>query len=691
MPAVIQSTLLDSPGGLPVIGAPVLVGVSRDDLRSGYQVELESVNVATFYEWALEFTPTAPDGTASAAVLLAPELSTSLKARFNVDFEGPYLVRLTVDKTLPTEDTQYVRMRSLTRFADVHLVAGGERRDIGGVIPVDVDPKGWSQEQNRNVQRLLAMVRRGATSGRSLYVDSNRGRDSANTPNDFTKTTQFPGSDPTDPTGSGVTIDNEGFGDFSTVQAAIDYAMDYAARGEPAPSYTDPYYVFIQPGLYVEDLTLQSHVHLIGLGPDPLADFFFGKGPAITVQGFGPVIRTLNAGGASHTYSPTGDPDTDLLYLEKVLLENTDPAAVAPVLTQTRGLLILQDCTVIQRDPTVGFGAFAVLNPNPLALAYCYTYDSSFRADNPSVASYAITMNAENSLLWLDRSWVLSMGSAIRANASLYDTDILYSEGGGLWAFGGPGSFAFHGYPTGWVTFGTNIQGDVLFDAFGAPPASKVGNVKVEWTNTSISGSSFVFDAAGSAGTTTLNLAGISGYAPLTFPSGLPTSLGAYTWGTSLQYDNLRTSPVPPYAPVLPLYSQLAVGSVQDALDTLVSKVNPFYTHGTISTALPVYPVTPSVSYIGVDTVTPAAIVRVLLPTSAAAGAIDGRVIYIKDEAGGAGVPGQQIDVYVGGGIGTIDGVIRNGGAPLVLNTNYASLTLMCRGVSGGTSHWFVI
>ena len=162
MPASIQSTLLDSPGGIQVPGTPILVGLSRDDLRKGYQVELESVDVGASYDWELEFIPSTPDGTLSAAVLLTP---TAKVAHFSVDHEGPYLVRLTIDLGLPTEGVQYVRMRFATRFGGLPLVAAGERRDADGIFPVDIDTFGWTPEQNQNVQRLLAVARRRATSG----------------------------------------------------------------------------------------------------------------------------------------------------------------------------------------------------------------------------------------------------------------------------------------------------------------------------------------------------------------------------------------------------------------------------------------------------------------------------------------------------------------------------------------------
>ena len=163
MPASIRITLHQSPGG-PVVG-PILVDQSRDDLRKGYQVVLESVNVHTTYSWAISFKPESPDRTDSSAALLPPEGATSSVAKFNVDYEGAYLIRLVADAGLPTEDTKYLRLRFVTRFGNIKLVAAGERRDENGVIPMDATPEGWTNDQNQNLQLLLAQVRRQATQG----------------------------------------------------------------------------------------------------------------------------------------------------------------------------------------------------------------------------------------------------------------------------------------------------------------------------------------------------------------------------------------------------------------------------------------------------------------------------------------------------------------------------------------------
>ena len=91
------------------------------------------------------------------AVVAAPLFKEPIKRKglnFIVDVEGPYLIKLTVDAGLVSEDVQYVRLRALTTSLGLHLIAGGERRDGTGTIPVDIDVEGWANEQNANLQAL---------------------------------------------------------------------------------------------------------------------------------------------------------------------------------------------------------------------------------------------------------------------------------------------------------------------------------------------------------------------------------------------------------------------------------------------------------------------------------------------------------------------------------------------------------
>jgi hypothetical protein len=135
---------------------PTIDNASRDDLVVGDVITLEAVPpaIGTTWAWTLVFVP---EG--STAVLTPPaSASTAGPVTFTADLAGPYLVRLTVDAGLPTEDTQYVRLRALTSTLGLKLVAAGERRDSTGVIPVDVDSEGWANEQNYNFQRLETAI-----------------------------------------------------------------------------------------------------------------------------------------------------------------------------------------------------------------------------------------------------------------------------------------------------------------------------------------------------------------------------------------------------------------------------------------------------------------------------------------------------------------------------------------------------
>lgn len=125
---------------------------SRDDLAITDVVTVQSLDAATTYAWSLVFVP---DG--SAATFSGDPLAVS-PGSFTVDLVGSYLVRLIVDATLGSEDTQYVRLRAVTTSLGLKLVAAGERRDESGIIPVDADPEGWANDQNANFQAIEAAL-----------------------------------------------------------------------------------------------------------------------------------------------------------------------------------------------------------------------------------------------------------------------------------------------------------------------------------------------------------------------------------------------------------------------------------------------------------------------------------------------------------------------------------------------------
>ena len=198
---------------------------SRDDLVSGDVVVVSSLDAATTYDWTLVFVPEGSTATFSgSATAVSP-------GSFTVDQEGAYLVRLVVDASLGTESTQYVRLRALTAFGELTLIAAGERRDGTGIIPVDVDAEGWANEQNANLQVLKAFVKPMVASGRILFVDANDGTDN--------------------------------YADFSTIQAAITSATTTGA------SEAEQWVIAVRPGRYVEAATFVDWVHVIGWPGNP--------------------------------------------------------------------------------------------------------------------------------------------------------------------------------------------------------------------------------------------------------------------------------------------------------------------------------------------------------------------------------------------------------------------------------------
>lgn len=595
MPASIRTTVYKTPGGQPG-GSPagsVVTDKSRDDLRLGNEVVALSVDAAQTYAWSLSFVPessgpsgnvndgiiTSFQGTPSnAALTIAP--GTPETCKFTVDYEGAYLLRLVVDAGLPTESTQYVRLRYLTKFADLKLLAAGERRDENGVVPVDATAEGWSNDQNQNFQRLAALIRRTATSGRVLYVDANRGRDNSNDQNDPDTIIRMPGPDNSAPDETGIRVQAEGFADFDSIMGAVTYANNAVARGEAAPGYNDPYWIVIQPGYYEEDLILGSHIHLIN-GQSLSALFTVGTSTPLTVQTKGVVVRTTSGQDTFHRFSPTGGPAADHCILFGLTLENTG-VTTEPVLKHEGGALSLTRCVVDQRANGANQGpciytvtADAAKAP-ALALGGT-TVRSLADADDQR---YAIVVDAASGSLALTAgSEVSSAGAGVQVNKSLYggapgNADVLVSiqdavistmkgicleayclrvqvQKSHLTAENTPTAISFTPFGQGNGALGsgwsfdlayTDVSGDILVDDGGATGQTE-----------------FVFDAVGLEGN-------------LVFPNGTPDNLTTTVTGKSLKYDSNYSKPEKGAgAPAeVPANAQLGVNNVQDALDLLV-------------------------------------------------------------------------------------------------------------------------
>jgi len=570
MPASIRTTLHSSPGG-PVVG-PVLVDQSRNDLHKGYQVVLESVNVHSTYAWSIVFKPESPNRTDSTAGLLAPEGSTSSTAKFNVDFEGAYLIRLVVDAGLPTESTTFVRLRFKTRFGNLNLVAAGERRDENGVIPVDATPEGWSNDQNQNLQLLLAQVRRQATSGRIFWVDANRGRDDGDNANDPAVTYELPGADPA-ATEDEVTFTAEGHGDFSTINEAISYAMAAAARGEPAPSTTSPYIIYVKPGLYVEDLNLQANVHIIG--DAPLVE------PDVSDDGPGPVvIRAANAGGNTHAFEPSGDGDE--VNLVNLTLVNTAVTA-EPVLRHRRGVLTMIRCKVLQQANGAGQGPCILTEITaPGAVADLHLYNSWLSSEATADDDrYALVFDSPGELYL--RSSILEGRSCLALNPSLYGSVEAELDGTEVVAEDGYGIRAGGGFESRQSSVNSNSPDkNIVIDGFGAVPGSLPGDLVVVLAFCRVG--RVIIHRNFVAGDTILRTGGVvTGDDPASQDSWLRTPEGALTEisgdltaRTLLYHTNWRLPEDQPAGPeTVPGNSKFPYRNVQDVLDLLANITNP--------------------------------------------------------------------------------------------------------------------
>jgi len=559
MSASIRSTLRNPPAG-PVVG-PVQVDVSRDDLRKGYQVNLDSVNVQTTYAWALAFTPDSPDGTASSAALTSAITQTT---SFIVDNEGSYLIRLVVDAGLPTEDTAFLRFRYATKFGGIKLVAAGERRDGTGIVPSDADPTGWTDNQNQNLQVLLSQIRRHATTGRTLYVEANRGRDASNTQNDPTVTYSVPGSD-TAATVDDVSYAAEGHGDFSTVNEAITYAGAAAARGEPVLSATNPYFIFIKPGLYVEDLNLQPWIYLIG----------GSAGTSINLTGLASdvIIRTANSGGGTHEYSPTNATDTCGLF--NLTLDNI-AATAEGVVKQTAGILAFNNCHLWQQGTDALQGpAFdgASAGVSFLLLANNTEFRSEATADNDrsviNLGGVSSTGTLKGCLISGRTGIYLNRSKGTGSYCQLENTAIAVTDGYGIRANAQNLNILHSSIAS------TNDNLNIVIDDFGG--AAGVDNFTVRVEHSEIQ--QIVYDSAATAGTTSLNtgantILGTAG-TPVVLTSGALTSYTANVSGRSLGYVSDWEDPTNVGVDVVPAAAQLGKANLQDAVDLLANLSNP--------------------------------------------------------------------------------------------------------------------
>lgn len=255
---------------------------SRNDLEIGDIVVVSSIDAATTYSWSLVYAPeNSIAGFSGSATSISP-------GQFTVDKPGPYLVRLIVDAGLPTEDTQYVRLRALTQTVDLYLVAAGEKRDNTGIIPVDASSVGWANDQNRNLLNLLASIKPFTYSSNILWVDTSDSK-----------------------------------ADFGSIQAAINEAVSQT------PSSSNPWFILVRPGTYTENLTFAPWVHVIAEPMDTAISLAESDlTPTVTIVG-------------THTLATTGTNATVLQGLNLTCPSNTTSACLTKTGT---GVLKLVRC-----------------------------------------------------------------------------------------------------------------------------------------------------------------------------------------------------------------------------------------------------------------------------------------------------------------------------------------------------------
>ena len=286
--------------------ATSLMDSSREDLIDGDVITLESIGAgSTTHSWSILFSP---DG--STAGLTSTNTAVT---QFAVDKEGAYLIRLIVDAGLPTETSQHVRLRALTKFGGLKLVAAGERRDEEAIIPTDIGMYGWAYEQNGNIRKILDFIKPLVQSGRVVHVDSG----------------------------------SENYGDFPSIQEAIDFCVLEGAAEDT------PFVVLVREGVYEETLTLKPFVHVISTQHQNAGDIpDLQSKPKLSP-------RTVVKSAISHDVTLSNATDYSLIVGIHFLDDTSSPN---PSLFKSgNGVLQTNACTFESLSEDVGQGALVDL------------------------------------------------------------------------------------------------------------------------------------------------------------------------------------------------------------------------------------------------------------------------------------------------------------------------------------------
>ena len=545
-------------GGIPV--GPSTDEVSIENVRKGDEIVCESIDSHTTYNWSLVFTPDSPNGTISSSGLIGSPLLYN--CTFVIDHEGAYLIRLVVDAGLATESTQFLRVRMVTRFGDLKLVSAGERRDSVGAIPADIDPVGWADNQNQNLQKLLAYVRRLSTSGRVLYVDANRGRkayDPTQNANDTTNMVEMPGPDASDLTVSGVVTDAEGFADFSSISSAIDYARDCASRGEPVLSADHPYVILVQNGVYTEDVHLLANIHLVS------ADNFVSSSDTYAK---GVVVQSNNLTGG-HTF--IGVNNTDSVVCVGIEFQTANTGSTDPTFQVKKGIAYFIDCTISHLAGT-GLSALRVVPVNATTTDECSAYLINSYVQNTvtNANDYAIKCGADCSYLVLKNSVVVGQngiehnvnyGGGLKEEAHLH---IMHST---VMANNATGYAVLTNASDLKVEHSYVVGSDATKVLVIGQNQAKVGDIYVKLAFSEFYNAHISFDTRQITGVKNLQTSSCL-YDSYIFPDAPPT-FSTHTQAKSLKYENNYADPFNGGTLAVPVPNQLGATDVQDAIDDL--------------------------------------------------------------------------------------------------------------------------
>jgi hypothetical protein len=432
--------------------------VSRDDLIIGDIVTVAALDAATTYAWTLTF---APEG--STATFSGNPAAVS-PGSFTVDLEGSYLVRLVVDAALPSEDVQYVRLRALTVFGQLHLIAAGERRDETGVIPVDVDTEGWANEQNANLLTLLNFVKPLVSSGRVFYVDANDG--------------------------------TENYADYDTIQEAIDAAV------AQTPTDASQWVILVRPGRYIENLTLAPFVHVLGWPGNPDGQV----SEAVVVEGTHTATTTAtaqqlllanlhienNANTPVHTLGKAGD-GTLRVYACRIESNGTH-ASQGAALSLTGGTVDVIRSTLIHNSAGAATrSAYRQAGASTVGIFQdCVISGPSGLSVNPAGSlATGLTCQVYNSKIFATHASGTGI-SSMAEEMNVQNCDI--ETAGGTSVAVNPTSVAFAGDVELEIRF-SRLSGGILYDITGLTGADDLKLGSVIYTATTFPGGSPTYEA----------------------------------------------------------------------------------------------------------------------------------------------------------------------------------------------------